>query len=174
MSQGTILLHQQCIVCLLHVSGSLSVFRRATCNTHRVRRADLPCTIDQVMEVFTAENAVAVVMGMMGTFPACANCFLWCASRTGEERRACSTACGPVAGLLPPSQDMRHACAGNTHHATTDGLRPAYILQTTAARDSPRRMQHKASSTPRFNVYTPCNVAQSNVQRRHMQREHAT
>ena len=61
---------------------------------HR-RRGDPPCTAQQVHEVGTAENAVAMVMGMMGTFPACANCFMGCASKTGEEQKACGRLCAP-------------------------------------------------------------------------------
>ena len=31
----------------------------------------------------------------MGTFPACANCFMGCASKTGEEQKACGRLCAP-------------------------------------------------------------------------------
>ena len=54
------------------------------------------------MSVATAADPTPVVIGMMGSAPACANCFMGCASKTGEEKTACGSACGPAASSAPP------------------------------------------------------------------------
>ena len=54
------------------------------------------------MSVATAADPTPVVIGMMGSAPACANCFMGCAIKTGEEKTACGSACGPAAGVTAP------------------------------------------------------------------------
>jgi len=54
------------------------------------------------MSVATAADPTPVVIGMMGSAPACANCFMGCASKTGEEKTACGKACGPASGVTAP------------------------------------------------------------------------
>jgi hypothetical protein len=45
------------------------------------------------MSVGSAKDPIAAVMGMMGTAPTCATCFMGCASKTGAEQQACAMAC---------------------------------------------------------------------------------
>jgi hypothetical protein len=54
------------------------------------------------MSVATAADPTPAVIGMMGSAPACANCFMGCASKTGEEKTACGKACGPASGVTAP------------------------------------------------------------------------
>ena len=54
------------------------------------------------MSVATAADPTPVVIGMMGSAPACANCFMGCASKTGADKAACGSACGPAASSAPP------------------------------------------------------------------------
>jgi hypothetical protein len=58
-----------------------------------------PCTQQQLISVVTAADPTAAAMGMIGSAPACTNCFVACASETGAEKTACGMACGPAAGV---------------------------------------------------------------------------
>ena len=59
--------------------------------------ADGPCTGAQLTAVATAADPTLMVIGMMGSAPECANCFMGCASKTDAEKTACGKACGPAA-----------------------------------------------------------------------------
>ena len=71
-----------------------------------------PCTQQQLMSVVTAADPTSAVMGMMGSAPACANCFMGCASKTGAEKTACGMACGggPAAAAAPAQRECSETC----------------------------------------------------------------
>ena len=53
-----------------------------------------PCTPETLMSIIQAKDATVAVMGMMGTAPVCATCFIPCGSKQGAEQQACALACG--------------------------------------------------------------------------------
>jgi hypothetical protein len=81
--------------------------------------ADGPCTQQQLMSVATATDPTSEVLGMMGSAPECAACFMGCASKTGAEQTACGSACGP-AGIPPKCEDS----PDDVVNAASDGLLP--------------------------------------------------
>ena len=70
-----------------------------------------PCTPEQLLSIIQAKDATVAVMGMMGTAPTCASCFIPCGSKQGAEQQACALACGeapqPPGGK--PCKDMAAA-----------------------------------------------------------------
>ncbi len=65
-----------------------------------------PCTQQQLMSVATATDPTSAVVGMTGSAPECAACFMGCASKTGAEKTACGKACGPAAAPSTPANSL--------------------------------------------------------------------
>ena len=121
--------------------------------------ADGPCTEQQFMFVATAADPTPVVMGMMGSAPACATCFIGCATKTGAEKAACGMACSSAAvastndaAASPTSVPAEPAAeeAATTSATSVPAEPAAEEAATTSAsecKDSPDEVVNVASGT---------------------------
>ena len=121
--------------------------------------ADGPCTEQQFMSVATAADPTPVVMGMMGSAPACATCFIGCATKTGAEKAACGMACSSAAvastndaAASPTSVPAEPAAeeAATTSATSVPAEPAAEEAATTSAsecKDSPDEVVNVASGT---------------------------
>jgi hypothetical protein len=79
------------------------------------------------MSVVTSKDVTAAVMGMMGTAPTCAMCFVPCGSKPEAEKQGCALACGD-APLPPGGKPCKDMAA-----AAVKGLSGAFATQFNVA-----------------------------------------
>ena len=104
--------------------------------------ADGPCTEQQFMSVATAADPTPVVMGMMGSAPACATCFIGCVTKTGAEKAACGMACSSAA--VASTND---AAASPTSVPAEPAAEEAATTSASECKDSPDEVVNVASGT---------------------------